>query len=55
MTEKDKEINELRRENAKLRADLTRTKAIQLRLFKLVPAQYLALLAKEYPEMHNDR
>lgn len=50
MTEKDKEINDLRRENDKLRADLARTKEIQMRLFKLVPAEALILLAKEYPE-----
>lgn len=50
MTEKDKEINELRRENAKLRAELARAKEIQMRLFKLVPADALILLAKEYPE-----
>jgi hypothetical protein len=50
MTEKDKEIQELRRENSKLRAELARTKEIQMRLFKLVPAEALILLAKEYPE-----
>lgn len=50
MDERDKEIQELRRENAKLRAELARTKEIQMRLFKLVPADALILLAKEYPE-----
>lgn len=50
MTEKDKEINDLRRENDKLRAELARAKEIQMRLFKLVPADALILLAKEYPE-----
>lgn len=50
MTEKDKEIQELRRENSKLHAELNRTKEIQMRLFKLVPAEALILLAKEYPE-----
>ena len=50
MDERDKEIQELRRENAKLRAELARTKEIQMRLFKLVPAEALILLAKEYPE-----
>lgn len=55
MTEKDKEINDLRRENDKLRAELARTKEIQMRLFRLVPADALVLLAKEYPEMHHDR
>ena len=55
MTEKDKEIQDLRRENDKLRAELARTKEIQMRLFRLVPADALILLAKEYPEMHHDR
>ena len=55
MTEKDKEINELRRENERLKRELAKAKAIQLRLSKLVPEPYLVLLAKEYPEMYHDR
>lgn len=50
MTEKDKEIQELRREVERLKAELARAKAMQYRLFKLVPADALVLLAKEYPE-----
>lgn len=50
MTEKDKEINELRREVARLERELARAKEIQMRLFRLVPADALALLAREYPE-----
>lgn len=50
MTEQDKEIQELRREVERLKAELARSKAMQYRLFKLVPADALALLAKEYPE-----
>lgn len=52
MTEQDKEIQELRREVERLKAELARAKAMQYRLFKLVPAEALALLAKEYPEEH---
>lgn len=37
-------------EIADLKRQLARAKAMQYRLFKLVPAQALALLAKEYPE-----
>ena len=53
MDERDKEINELRRENEQLKRDLANAKAIQFRLFKLVPEPYLALLAREYPEMYK--
>ena len=37
-------------EIADLKRQLGRAKAMQYRLFKLVPAEALALLAKEYPE-----
>lgn len=37
-------------EIADLKRQLSRAKALQYRLFKLVPAEALALLAKEYPE-----
>lgn len=37
-------------EIADLKRQLGRSKAMQYRLFKLVPADALALLAKEYPE-----
>ena len=50
MTEQDKEIQELRREVERLKTELARAKAMQYRLFKLVPADALILLAKEYPE-----
>lgn len=48
--EQDKEIQELRREVERLKAELARAKEIQMRLFRLVPADALALLAREYPE-----
>lgn len=37
-------------EIADLKRQLAKAKAMQYRLFKLVPADALALLAKEYPE-----
>lgn len=37
-------------EIAALKRQLARAKALQFRLFKLVPAEALILLAKEYPE-----
>lgn len=37
-------------EIANLKRELSRAKAMQYRLFKLVPAEALILLAKEYPE-----
>lgn len=37
-------------EIADLKRQLGRAKALQYRLFKLVPAEALILLAKEYPE-----
>lgn len=37
-------------EIADLKRQLARAKALQYRLFRLVPAEALALLAKEYPE-----
>ena len=55
MDEKDLTIQEQRREIADLKAQLAQAKAIQRRLFKYVPSQYLALLAREYPEMNHDR
>ena len=50
MTEKDKEINELRRENQQLRSELAAVKAMQRRLFKLVPADRIIALMHESPE-----
>ena len=50
MTEKDKEIQELRRENSQLRAELARAKALQRRLFNLVPPERLIEIARETPE-----
>ena len=51
MTEKDKEINELRREVARLERELAKSKAIQYKLFKMVPAEKLLELARETPEL----
>lgn len=50
MTEKDKEINELRMEVDRLKAELARAKELQRRVFRFIPSDVLALLAKEYPE-----
>ena len=50
MDERDKEIQELRRENAKLKNDLTRAKLLQFELFKMVPSERLITLLREYPE-----
>ena len=50
MTERDKEINELRRENQQLRSELAAVKAMQRRLFKLVPADRIIELMQEIPE-----
>lgn len=44
MTEKDKEINELRREVARLNAELQKAKEIQAILFNLVPDEKLGEL-----------
>ena len=51
MTEKDKEIQELRREVASLRLELAKAKDIQAILFKLIPDEKLGeLLLKAYFE-----
>lgn len=50
MTEKDKEINELRRENERLRVELAAVKDMQRRLFRLVPADRIIELMREIPE-----
>lgn len=44
------EMHDAYAEIADLKRQLGRAKAMQYRLFKLVPADALALLAKEYPE-----
>lgn len=46
----DGEQHDAYAEIADLKRQLARAKALQYRLFKLVPAEALALLAKEYPE-----
>lgn len=50
MTEKDKEINELRRENQQLRSELAAAKDMQRRLFRFVPADRILELMREIPE-----
>lgn len=46
----DGEQHDAYTEIADLKRQLARAKAMQYRLFKLVPAEALVLLAKEYPE-----
>ena len=50
MDERDKELQELRRELAATRRELERSKAMQMRLFRLVPADRILELLKENPE-----
>ena len=50
MDERDKEIQELRRENKRLRDELTKAKLLQFELFKKVPADKIIELMREAPE-----
>lgn len=50
MDERDKEIQELRRENDRLRDELTKAKRLQFELFKKVPADKIIELMREAPE-----
>lgn len=50
MDERDKEIQELRRENDRLRDELTKAKLLQFELFKKVPADKIIELMREAPE-----
>ena len=50
MTEKDKELKHLREENARLQEELARAKDMQHQLFRLVPADRIIDLFREYPE-----
>ena len=47
MTEKDKEINDLRRENAELRAQIETMRKIQRRLVEYVPSEKLGAIIAE--------
>lgn len=50
MDERDREIQELRRENERLRRELKEARAMQLRLFRLVPADKFLEAFRETPE-----
>lgn len=50
MDEKDKEIQELRRENKRLCDELTRARILQFALFKKIPADKIIELMREAPE-----
>jgi ribosomal protein L29 len=50
MDERDKEIQELRRENERLRKEIARLKTVQFELFKRVPADRIIELMRETPE-----
>lgn len=50
MDERDKEIQELRRENDRLRSELKEARAAQMKLFRLVPADKIIELMREAPE-----
>lgn len=56
MDERDKEIQDLRRENDRLRRELKEARAMQRRLFRLVPADKILEAFRETPENKtNDR
>ena len=50
MTEKDKEIQELRRKVDFLQAELLKARLMQRELFRLVPADRIIELLRETPE-----
>ena len=50
MDERDKEMNEMRREIARLRKELAESKRIQYELFKRVPADLIVDLMRDTPE-----
>lgn len=53
MTDQEEQIRELKEENARLRMQLQREKAIRFKLFKLVPPERLAELLRENPEQYQ--
>lgn len=53
MTDQDKQIRELKEENARLHRQLLREKAIRYKLFTLVPSERLAELLRENPEQYQ--
>lgn len=56
MDERDKEIQDLRRENDRLRRELKEARAMQIKLFRLVPADRILEAFRETPENKtNDR
>lgn len=53
MDEPEKQIRELKEENARLHRQLLREKAIRYKLFTLVPPERLAELLRENPEQYQ--
>lgn len=53
MTDQEKQIRELKEENARLHRQLLREKAIRYKLFTLVPPERLAELLRENPEQYQ--
>ncbi len=53
MTDQDKQIRELKEENARLHRQLLRAKALQYKLFTMVPPERLAELLRENPEQYQ--
>ena len=50
----DARIRELLEENARLRADLLKAKAMQFKLFMMLPADKIGELLEEYLEHYNE-
>ena len=55
MADTDARIRDLLEENARLRAELLKAKAMQFKLFMLLPADKIGELLEEYLEHYNDR
>ena len=50
MDEREKELQDLRQENERLRKEIARLKTVQFQLFKRVPADRIIELMRETPE-----
>lgn len=53
MNDQEKQIRELKAENAELHRQLLRAKALQYKLFTMVPPERLAELLRENPEQYQ--